>query len=174
MKEDKYVSLLNLYVNSSFHFGYYFSLIYIYKKNNWNEKTENNQVIVTLPKIYILIGSIDILFFCICIFLSIYKSNGTATLWVWIIFGVFILLGVTIIWVTLIWKIHIFRNKNYFIYRTVFGKTMKVQYNECKEYTLKENTLVLKTNKKRLYIDMFAKNSDIFLLMLRHNNVKNK
>ena len=154
------------------------SILFVYiRKNNKSESTEelsDNHIVVTLPKMYLVIGCIDILFFGICIFLSILKPNGTATVWVWIEFGIFMLLGAVIVWVTVIWKIDIFRNENYFIYRTAFGNVLKIRYDECKQYELKENTMILKTVQKNLYMDMFAKNSDVFLSILRQNNVKRK
>lgn len=104
------------------------SILFIYIwKNNKSESTEelsDNHIVVTLPKMYFVIGCIDILFFGICIFLSILKPNETATVWVWIEFGIFMLLGAVIVWVTVIWKIDIFRKENYFIYRTAFGNVL--------------------------------------------------
>ena len=152
------------------------SVLFVFiQKSNTRESVANishNHIIVTLPKIYFWIGCIDILFFGICFFLSIYKPNGTATIWVWVMFGFFVLLGIVIIWATLMWKIDVFRNEEFFIYRTFWGHILKIRYDECKQYEIKENTMVLKTARKNLYIDMFSKNYDVFLSMLHQNNIK--
>lgn len=145
------------------------------EKHNSKEIIKNltkEHIFIRLPNAYIWIGYLDISFFSICLFLMNYFPNDSSAIWVEVLFCLFILLGFVMIIVTKAWKIEIFRHKNYFLYQTVFFKTYTIKYNECIDYKWNENYLLLKTDKKKFYIDAKASNFEFLLSMLTQYKVK--
>ena len=74
-----------------------------------------------------------------------------------------------------IWKIDVFRDKNYFLCRTLPYKHHKIRYGDCVGYRIRKiaKVIVLKTNnKKTFHVDVDAANFDALLDMLQKNNVK--
>lgn len=143
-------------------------------KSNSKEIIKNltrEHIVIRLPKAYLWVGCLDISFCVACICSMILFSNETATTWVWIVFILFALLGIVIIWETQFWKIDIYKCEDYFLYRTFFLKTHKVHYSDCISYKCGDHTIVLKTNKKRFYIDTMACNVEFLLTMLTQNKV---
>jgi hypothetical protein len=144
-------------------------------KHNGDEISKNltkEYIVIHLPKVYLWVGCLDISLFTFWFFLMTIYPNDTADIWVWLLFCIFALLGVVIVVETQIWRIQIFRHENYFIYRTMFFKTYKIQYKECKYYKFSINTLILKTNNKTFRIDNKATNLEFLLAMLTQNKVK--
>lgn len=86
--------------------------------------------------------------------------------------GAFILLFQVIVLGTLIWKIEIFKDQDYFIYRNIFGKKYKIRYDECKCYKDGLNTFTLYAIGKRFFIDNKATNFYFLYSMLNKHKVK--
>ena len=148
------------------------------EKSNAKEKIRNlgkKHIIIRLPKACLWVGCIDIAFFGACMFIMTFFPNDTQSVWVWIGFAVFVLLGICMVSEALIWKIDVFRDKNYFICRTLPYKHHKILYGDCVGYRIRKiaKVLVLKTNnKKTFHVDVDAANFDALLDMLQKNNVK--
>jgi hypothetical protein len=85
---------------------------------------------------------------------------------------IYIFLGLYIVWATYFWKIHIYRNDEYFIYVTSFRSKHKIQYSDIIDYKNGENYIKLKTNQRLFFIDNKATNIEFLLAMLKKNNVK--
>lgn len=144
-------------------------------KSNGEEMIKNltkEHIVIRLPKAYLWVGCIDVLFFVICFSLMIYYPNDTATTWVWILFSFFVLFGVIIIAETQIWRVQIFRRENYFLYRTMFCRNHRIQYKDCVSYKFGTNTLILETEKKTFYVDNKATNIEFLLAALTQHKVK--
>lgn len=133
---------------------------------------EKEHVVIHLPKAYMWVGFLDVFTFGTFMIFMANDQSGTAVTWVWILFCFFVLLGVFIIAETKIWKIEIFRHKDYFIYRTAFCRVHKIQYAECASYEFKTNNLVLKTGKRTFYVDNKATNFEFLMAMLSQHKVK--
>jgi len=136
------------------------------------ENLRKEHVLVHLPKAYIWVGIADIVCFSIFFIGMIAFPNGTEAIWVGVIFGIFILMGLVIVFVSLVWKIHIFRHESYFIYISGFGRVHKIQYADIVYYKDGNNTLIVKTKAKRFFMDNKATNFEYLLAMLTQNKVK--
>lgn len=150
-------------------------LINSIKKDNSKELIKNlkkEYVIIHLPKAYFYIGLVGFLFFGICTFVMYYYPNNTTSAWVWIIFILFDFIGFFIMLLSQIWKIEVFADRDYFMYRDLFCKTHRIQYTQCISYKITTNNIVLKTSKRKFYIDSNATNVEIFLDFLIKNNIK--
>lgn len=144
-------------------------------KSNSKELINNltkEHIIIKMPKAYMWVGCLDISFFATCLALMACFPNGTATLWVWVLFFLLTLLGVAIVLVTMIWKVEIFRHEDYFFLRTVTLRTHKIQYCECISFKLGTNSLTLKTSKGTFYIDCKVTNFEFLIAMLTQHNLK--
>lgn len=147
----------------------------IYKSNckSLIENMKNEHIIVKLPKAYFWVGALDILVFTVFIFLIKYFPPSEETiLWLYIGFGLFVLLGIFIIAYTSIWKIDVFKHKEYFTYRTFFCKTYKIQYSECVSFKYTQYALTIKTYRKTFNFDSKTTNIDYLVAMLRKNKVE--
>ena len=134
---------------------------------------DKEHIVIRLPKVYLWIGCLDISFFITCFLLMIWFPNDTISDWVLILFVLFVLIGVAIVLETQFWKIEIFRNKNYFLLRTILLKKRKILYSECKSYKYTSNYIVLKTDKKIYHIDSHVTNIEYLLVMLNRHKIKN-
>lgn len=143
------------------------------KHNNINSLIDNltsEHIVVKLPSAYLWVGCIDVvvmLFFLICSFFSEYRG-----LFVGIVFSLLAILGFVIIFATLVWKIDVFRNKDYFIYRSVFLKTHKIQYSDCIWYKFGTHDFILKTSRTIIRIDSNSINFEFLLAMLEQHNIE--
>ena len=150
-------------------------IFYFIDKHNDKEIIKNlteNHVVIKTPTAFLWIGIFGSLFCSICLLIMIFFPNGTETWWVFIIFGSFDLLGLYIIFNTLIWKIEIFKDKEYFLYKPLF-KTYKINYNDCLYFTKKDNgVLVIKTNTKTVNANAFFTNNEFLPAMLIEHGVK--
>ena len=112
-------------------------LFFLIQELNSKELQKNlteEHIVIRLSKVYLWIGILDIAVFSTFCFIMFFFPNDTTTWWVWMIFIFFILLGFCLVCSTLIFKIDIYRNKDYFLYRNIFLKTRKIYYCECINY----------------------------------------
>lgn len=89
-------------------------------------KSESNEhIIIRHPKIYIWIACVCIALIGALLIWIYFFPNDTVTVWVFAVFGVFMLIGNYLILVTLIFKIDIYKSKDYFLYRSIFLEHIK-------------------------------------------------
>ena len=146
---------------------------YIEKSNSKKliDNLTNNHIIIRLPKVYFWIGYIEIGVLSVIIIVSYYISPETVNKGVILLFSLFLMLGIWIVLVTHLWKIEVFRdNDDYFLCRKFF-KTKKINYSECIWYKTTANSVVLQTDKRKIYIDNYATNLEFLLAMLTKHKV---
>lgn len=148
--------------------------IYIFEKNSKEliNSLKQEHVVLHLPSIFFWVGFLDIIFCSTCLFIMFFFPNGTEAWWVWTEFILFILLGLALVLKTLIFKIDVYKNKDYFVYRSVFVKTRKIYYCECISYQCTQYDLIVKTGKKKITIDIHTVNVEFLMGMLGKNKVK--
>jgi len=129
---------------------------------------KNEHVTIHLPKLYKWVGLVCSIFSASMISFP----NDTAVLWVVIGFWIFILLGLYIFVSSLIWKINIFKERDYFLYTNSFGIKYEIHYSNILFYKDGYNTLRIKTNKRMFFIDNKATNFEFLLAMLKKHQVK--
>lgn len=129
---------------------------------------KNEHVTIHLPKLYKWVGLVGSIFFATFLLFP----NDTAVLWVVIGFWIFILLGLYIFVSSLIWKINIFKERDYFLYTNSFGIKYEIHYSNILFYKDGYNTLRIKTNKKMCFIDNKATNIEFLFAMLKKHKVK--
>lgn len=153
-----------------------FLLSQIDKRNSKGiiEAVSKEHILIRLPKAYLWIGCIEILFFISCMVLMTLFPNETSATWVWVTFGLLILSGVALVLKTLFWRIDVFRRKNYFYIRTLPFRTYKVAFSDCEFYKYGTNTLTLKTKERTFRIDAHATNFEFLLAMLTQYKVTAK
>lgn len=152
-------------------------IAYNVEKRNDEEidlNSDNEHVFIKIPKVYILIGSIGSSPFLALLVGSHCFPNVIVgrNIFTDIVFGFFLLLGAYLAVATMVWRIEIFRHEAYFILRTSFFRTHKIQYCDCIGYKLATDSLVLKTNSRTFRIDDNATNFKLLIKMLNLNQVK--
>ena len=136
-------------------------------------KSESNEhIIIRHPQIYIWIACVCIALFGALLIWIYFFPNDTVTVWVFAGFGVFVLMGNYLILVTLIFKIDIYKSKDYFLYRNILFRTYKIRYCDCVSYERKYNDFVVKTTGKTLRLDCDSTNIDYLISMLKQYEVK--
>lgn len=136
------------------------------------KNVSNEHVIIRHPKAYIWIGCASIAFSGALIKLMYHFPNDTTTVWAFAVFGVFALMGNYLILAVLIFKIDIYKSKDYFLYRNILFRTYKIRYCDCVRYERKYNDFVLKTTGKTLRLDCDCTNIDFLISMLKQHEVK--
>ncbi|WP_066498265.1 DUF6560 family protein [Abyssisolibacter fermentans] len=148
------------------------SFVFLIAKKENEEVIQNitgDSFIIRLPKVYIWIGAICALFFTVFFVLMLIFPNDTAEIWVGVVFITFILLGLFLVYTSIKWQVHVY--KNYIIYRTVFGREYEFKYTEIKHVKLTQNSLKIKTDKKTFSIDSQAIGKELILQRFNENNV---
>ncbi|MFF2450087.1 hypothetical protein ACFVSW_23880 [Neobacillus sp. NPDC058068] len=72
----------------------------------------------------------------------------------------------------LFWNIQIDKDSDYFIYRTTFGRTYKIYYNEISYFKTWKHLLLFKYKRKFFFVSPDAINYHFFLQMLIRKDVK--
>lgn len=98
--------------------------------------------------------------------------NDSASVWVGVGFSAFILTGLFIVTITFTWKIDIFCSQDYFIYRSMAGRTHRLEYKDIIQYEDKGDVYVLETKNKKFYVDAKAINVGFLISKLNTSRVK--
>lgn len=136
------------------------------------ETLEKEHVVVHLPQAYRWIGVICSLLFVLSLLLMIAFPNDTAEIWVGIVFGIFIIMGVCLFWAASIWRIHIYRNDDFLIYISSFGGRHHVKYKDIDCYKNGASCIRLRANGKMFFVDSKATNVEALLEMLKRNCIE--
>lgn len=138
-------------------------------KTNREEMLKNlseEHIVIRHPKAYILLGCVSIVFFGAIIITMYLFPNETTKPWVFAAFGVFLLMGNVLILDAVIFKIDIYRSKDYFLYRNIFFRTYKIYYRDCLNCERIDKDYVLETIGKKLRLDCDCVNIDFLISML--------
>lgn len=128
------------------------------------KKEKKDLKIVKLPRIYTVIFACSYLFFHLPIISYIFTNDySQIDMIILFLFALFVSLFMFIS--TLNWKI--FYNDDGFYYRTSFCNKLYFKYSDIKKIQrMKCGTIILKTNKKKLFIDQYAVGLDDFIKQL--------
>ena len=135
-----------------------------------NRKEEH--VTIHYPVVYRWVGIICTAFWLSFIILMTVFPNDTAEPWVYVGFGLFVLLGLYLILESYVWKISIDKKEDYFDFVSSFGRKYRVRYEDVVNYRIGNNFIRIKTKKKVFYIDTKAINLEYLPQMLKKNHVK--
>lgn len=136
------------------------------------ENLSKNDIVLRLPRVCSWVGLICVLVFSFFIFLGKTSKNTTMTTWVVIGFSFFIFVGLVLIVGTETWRIYIYKDKEYFIYKTAYGKNYEIKYEDCEFFKHTNYGIVLKTKNKKFEIDSHVINYEFLLALLTKNKVK--
>lgn len=136
-----------------------------------------NKTIVRMPSIYIWIGLVATTLFTIggfgvVLFPKIFVES--LLLENLLISFPYVLLGTYLIMVGLFWNIQVDNDSDYYIYRTIFGRTYKIFYNEISYFKTWEHVMFIKYKGKIFVVHPYAINYNIFLQMLIRKDLKKK
>lgn len=131
-----------------------------------------DHILIRLPRAYLWVGCLEASLFTGFLVWMACFPNGTGSSWVFVLFSLGALSGIGIMVITMVWKIEIFRQEDYFLLRTVTLKTHKIPYCQCLSFQLKTNSLTLKTSQGTFSVDCYATNFEILIAMLTQHKVK--
>lgn len=148
-------------------------LIYNHNYKVYHKSLTNNEVIVRLPKAYIFVGFVVIIVGSMFFIFGIKVFNNTIA--IDILMRVFmltigfsmLLLSVAIIYSSIFFRIKIIRDSNSFEYRTAFGRTHIIRYDEIDKIIHRKNEIIFKAHKRYFIVDRSAENFQVFSKMLR-------
>lgn len=120
-------------------------------KDNGKEILNNlqkNDIKIHLPKIYVWIEYICILVFSVLLVLGEFSEVFIIDVFDEII--IFLIISVCFIMAMRmkVWKIQIYKDKDYFLYKTLFRKTCEIKYADCISYKYVTNGVIIQTNTK--------------------------
>lgn len=157
-----------------------FLLFKLVKRHNNKEEQiskDKNRIVVHLPKAYLIIGIICLFCFVGFIIFSLVSPivvprDFAKTLPANVIFIIFISMFVLIIESTIVWRIEVFTDKDYFVYRAIWGRKKTIKYKDCINYTTGRGPFTLKTQKSTYRIDPLCTNLDYFERELNRHNIR--
>ena len=129
-------------------------------------------IVVHLPKINLWIGFLMVAVCSTSGYFMFFFPNGTEDWWVWVTVLILISGGFYIILESLFFKIDIFMNEDYFLFKKFFLKPQKIYYCDCISYKCTLNTFVIKTTRNKISMDIHAVNLQFLIDMLNDKNVK--
>lgn len=148
-----------------------FVLFFLIEKRNAKiqlENIEKEQIIVKLPRAYLWLGCVSAMVSVLFSFFVPSREGVEFLLKCVVVIG-FFFMGILLSAGVLVWRIDVYTNKDFFLYRTVFGRKYKIFYSECKFNGFDSSTLKLRAKNKKFYIDIKAENFQYFYEMLEEN-----
>jgi len=133
---------------------------------------DEEEITIHYSVVYRWVGIVCVsIFVCFIILMTIFP-NDTAETWTYLVFGIFVLLGLYLILESYLWKIKVYKKEDYYDFTSSFGRKYRVFYAEITHYKVGNNFIKIKTNKKVFYVDTKALNLEYLLQMLKKNKVK--
>ena len=157
-------------------FLFLFVITYIYLgKKNVRECAQNEQkgiITVRLPPVFyrIMLGCTAVL--SVVYFFLIVFPNESVDIFVYTLFGAFVLLSAAVTVMMRLWKIEFGEIDDFFLYRSAFGIRRKIRYQDLKSYQTGTNTITLKTQNKTFFVEVFSLNIELFLKQIRANKIQ--
>lgn len=100
-----------------------------------SKENRNKKLIVRMPRFCLWLGITGTLFFGGIIVGMILFPNDTVTLWTHLVFGLFLLVGLSFFWISIIWRIEV--EKKGFKFRNSFNQTKLVPFESIGKVKLK-------------------------------------
>ena len=138
----------------------------IYRENEKSiiNNINRNHIIIRMPKMYMIIGIVDIIVFSLFISFSYCVFNESSSWITTITFLLFIMAGILIVFVTIRWRVDVYRDKDYFVVRNLIHKN-EYKYSDCIKINMKKNKMVIETIHGLIHIDPCSINIDFLLSM---------
>lgn len=143
-------------------------------KNDKMTTPEQNETVIKAPKIFLYIGIISV---AIGILPAVYVAffyKGEQQIALWFLCALFEFLGIPLTVMSACWKIVLYKNEDFFLYRNWVGKTYKIKYEDCLECNTIKNGHIIKTKTKKMEVSDFCVNGDYFLKKIRIEISRNK
>lgn len=125
-----------------------------------------NHIVLRLPKQYMWVGCFGTIVIMMWLIIMSCYPNDTTTVWVYLLFIMFMSAGLVLIIAYRRWRIVFSRDQDTFIYCSILGKVYKFSFSECQLCQRKNNHIRLVVSKKTIYIDAMVTNLDFFLSKL--------
>lgn len=154
--------------------GAIYTLIMQYNAKELLSSANKQDITVHLPGFFGWVGASDIIFSLAAIILMSIFPNDTCSIWVYVVFCMVVFLGILILLASLVWKIHIYKDLDYLVYITFFGRSYKILYSDITYFKPTNNTVFIKVNRKTFFVDRQATNIEILFEMFRKYRVKEK
>lgn len=140
-----------------------FHILLMIKKSNpgIEDKEQTPHYTVKLPKAFFVIGCFSLVAcYCVAIAIVLFVKDNSV---IWMLIGIFLfsLLALALLTASVLYRIDVNKEKDYFDYHTSFGRHYTIRYNAC-SYKQTENALILYAEKK-LFVDPYCINFDRFL-----------
>lgn len=152
--------------------SFFFFLVYNHNYEVYHKSIQNKEIVVRLPKAFIFVGFIVSIVGIAFIIFGI-KVNGETIadiaikVFMLIIGGALLLLGIAISYSSVFFRIIIMRGSETFEYRTAFGRTHIIRYDEIEKIIHRKDEMIFKAHNRYFIVDRSAENSQIFFKMLR-------
>ena len=146
----------------------------IKKTSNEDEISDEKKgnYIIRLPDWFFWLTYIYTWFFCSTFAYCIFIQKDTFTLIGWLLSMPVLLFGVVLYVTGKAWRIEIFKKKDYFIFRNIFFKKYVIYYSECINYRHTENSIVLKTEKRKIHVSNALNNVSALEMMLYNHQIE--
>lgn len=142
-------------------------------KNQKKELLKNqdkSEYTVRLPKIYAWVG-ITVTSLLLFLYLAVFVPPvDTVDFWINVSLCGFIILGGVLTNVALAWKIDVNINNEFFIYRTIFWRSLEIKYSDINEVGEIPFYLCIKYGKNTILIDKTAYNLELFNTILEQKS----
>ena len=136
--------------------------------NHSDEKDKYGNYIVQYPKMYFIIGATSVFGNSLLLVLMYLFPNTTAKLWVYCVFFTFIVIGLFLMYSTIVWKITFSDENVYFEYRSLLLRTKRFWYKEC-YFQFETDCLIVgaTTYRAKIRIPKVARGYDHFARIIR-------
>lgn len=146
---------------------------FVKKANKKSEKNmDENNFVLRQPKIFIWIGVICAIFFCVLIVLMSVFPNDTAEWWVYLVFSFFVILGFFLIFYCVKWELRI--EDNQIIYTPFIGKKIIFTIGNIKKAKLKNGQKIIAyddKNKKLFSVEYTCNGFNVLVSRLRREQI---
>ncbi len=160
-------------------------VLIIMQKQSLTDAPKNRDakaVRLRMPRMIGIVGWVCAIFFSVVLVFSVVVCWGHALMWAaLIVFGGFVALGVFCINARRVYCVTLPIHADYLLYRTVWGRSYKVDCADCRGYRQKGSTLTLytvaalpsgKKKKKTFYVDVLSVNFKELDRFLRAHGVE--
>ena len=119
------------------------------------------------------VAVIGMLFFTGVILVMILRPNGTERPWVFAGFYLFDLMGAWLLWMTLIWRVEVFRSEDFFVLRDYLGRKHKIRYEDCTGYQFRyhQQEIIVHNRVKHFTVSCLLVNYGTLLAALQQHHV---
>ncbi len=144
--------------------------------------SHTERIIIKPPKVMCLVAAIEMLICTVVLIIITLFPNGTESIpftdadspMVFLIFSLFDLFGVCFLYATLIWRIEVFKNEDFFILRDYWGQRHEIHYSDCTSYQYRHHgqEIIVRNRIKNFTISYLLVNCEFLIAAMQRYNVK--